>query len=351
MPQDPTWTIGRLIEWTRAFFHEKGIEQPRLEAEILLAHALGLERIQLYLKYEQEVDEETRAKFRDLVRRRAGREPAKYLVGACEFMSLGFRVTSDCLIPRPETELLVEEVLALSGTRRGGKRPAEVPPPAEEPAEEAAEGTEAKAKIVAVPATAKRTDAPTAPQGEPAAAPATAAPEGPSIIELCTGCGCIAVSLAAYLPASRVVATDISPGALQIARANAQAHGVDDRIVFVEGDLFEPLDAGDVQPADFLVANPPYVAESEWDALQPEIRGHEPRAALVSGPTGLEIIERLVKGAAAYLRPGGTLLVEIGAGQGPKAAEQAGAVRGLAEIEIRKDYANHDRMLVARKKT
>ena len=218
-------------------------------------------------------------------------EPAKYLVGACEFMSLGFRVTSDCLIPRPETELLVEEVLALSGTRRGGKRPAEAPPPAEELAEEAAEGTEAKAKIVAVPfgsepqgrrpATAKRTEVPIAPQGELAAAP-----EGPSIIELCTGCGCIAVSLAAYLPASRVVATDISPGAFQIARANAQAHGVDDRIVFVEGDLFEPLDAGDVQPADFLVANPPYVAESEWDALQPEIRGHEPARPWCRGRRG-----------------------------------------------------------------
>jgi release factor glutamine methyltransferase len=342
MPQDPTWTIGRLIEWTRAYFQEKGIEQPRLEAEILLAHALGLERIQLYLKYEQEVDEETRGKFRDLVRRRAAREPAKYLVGMCEFMSLTFRVTGDCLIPRPETELLVEEVLALSGAKRGGKRPAEVPPPAEEPAAEGAETTQEKAVPQGEPAPAPAAVAP--------AAPVAAAPEGPSIIELCTGCGCIAVSLAAYLPSSRVVATDISPGALQIAGANAQAHGVDDRILYVEGDLFGPLDAGDVQPADFLVANPPYVAESEWDSLQPEIRDHEPRAALVSGPTGLEIIERIVKGAPAYLRPGGTLLVEIGAGQGPSVAERAAAVRGLEQVEIRKDYANHDRMLVAKKK-
>jgi release factor glutamine methyltransferase len=306
MPDESAeWTIGRLVEWTRGFFDKKGIPQPRLEAEILLAHVLGRDRIDLYTRYDEAVGEADRGRLRELVRRRADREPARYLIGTCEFMSLVLKVTPDCLIPRPETELLVEEVLRMAGVKR---RPAG--------------------------AAATASDALPAPIG---------------IIDLCTGCGCVAVSLAAYLPAARVTATDLSAAALAVARENAEGHRVADRITLLEGDLYEPLDAADVQPADFLVANPPYVAESEWAALAPEIREHEPRAALVAGPVGTEIVERVVKGAPAYLRPGGTMLVEIGAGQGAAVAERASAVRGLGDVHIVKDYAGLDRLLVAKK--
>ena len=313
------WTIGKLIEWTRAFFEKKDIPQPRLEAEIHLAHVLGLERIALYLRYDQAVGEDVRAAFRDLVRRRAEREPTRYLTGACEFMSLAMKVTPACLIPRPETEQLAEEVLRLAGVRRR-------PPVALGPAAE---------------------DYGRVGLGEESAAPASA--RAPAVIDLCTGCGCIAVSLAVYLPESRIAATDISRGALDVASANAEAHGVADRITLLEGDLYEPLDAADAAPADFLVANPPYVAEAEWETLEPEIRDHEPRAALVAGPKGTEIIERILRGAPAYLRPGGRVLVEIGAEHGDAAARLAGAVRGLADVRILKDYAGLDRILLARR--
>jgi len=324
MPEDAAaWTLGKLIEWTRGFFEKKGIPQPRLEAEILLAHVLGLGRIDLYLKYDQPVGEAERAAYRDLVRRRAGREPARYLVGGCEFMSLAMKVTPACLIPRPETELLVEEVLRLAGVR-SPRRPAMGAPA----------GQYARPYWAAGAAAADGPAAPTAPL---------------AAIDLCTGCGCVAVSLAASLPHGRVTATDISPEALAVARTNAEAHGVADRVTLLEGDLYEPLDAADVQPADFLAANPPYVAEAEWESLAPEIRLHEPRAALVAGPAGTEIIERILKGAPAYLKPGGALLVEIGDKQGAAVAQKAADVRGLAGVRILKDYAGLDRILLARK--
>ena len=305
MPQESSdWTIGRLIEWTRGFFEKKGVPQPRLEAEILLAHVLGLERIDLYMKYEQPVEEGPRSEFRELVRRRAEGEPTRYLTGGCEFMSLAMKVTPDVLIPRPETEMLVEEVLRRAGAKRS-------PPPA-------------------------------APPPEPAAATLTA-------IDLCTGCGCVAVSLAVHLPACRVTATDVSAAALAVARTNAEAHAVADRVALLEGDLYDALDAADAQPADFLLSNPPYVAQGEWEGLQREIRDHEPRGALVAGPTGLEIVGRIVKGAPAYLRGGAMLLVEIGSAQGAAAKEMAQAVRGLADVEILRDYAGLDRILVARR--
>ena len=297
------WTIGRLIEWTRDFFDKKDIAQPRLEAEILLAHVLGAERIDLYLRYEDPVAEDERTAFRELVRRRAAGEPTRYLVGTCEFLSLAFKVTPDCLIPRPETEMLVEEVLRLSGA---------TPAPLLEGGEMESSG------------------------------PLTA-------IDLCTGCGCVAVSLAVRLPDCHVTATDISPAALEVACINAQAHGVGARVAFLEGDLYDALDAADAAPADFLVANPPYVAEAEWNGLPREIREHEPRDALVAGPDGTEVIERILKGARAYLKPTATLLVEIGAGQGARAAEAASTVRGLLDVRVLKDYAGLDRILVAQR--
>ncbi|MFO8012133.1 MAG: peptide chain release factor N(5)-glutamine methyltransferase [Phycisphaerae bacterium] len=302
------WTIGRLIEWTRGYFARQDIEQPRLEAEILLAHVLGLERIDLYMEYEEVVSEEQRAAYRDLVRRRADGEPSRYLVGTCEFMALALKVTPDVLIPRPETEQLAEEVI------RRARAAAPVPL-------EAAAGD----------------------------APDEAAPAALEIIELGTGSGALAVSLAVHLPEARVTATDVSPAALEVARTNAEAHGVVDRVTLLEGDLYEALDAADVQPAAFLLANPPYVAEGEWNGLPADIREHEPRDALVAGPDGTEVIERILRGARAYLKPDGVLMVEIGAGQGREVREMVGETRGLVDVDIRKDYAGHDRILIARR--
>jgi len=315
MPDETPWTVGRLLEWTQKFFEKKGIAQPRLEAEILLAHALGTERIGLYLAYEREVETNVRARFRKWVQRRAEGEPTRYLVGGCEFMSLAFKVGPGCLIPRAETELVVEEVMARCGKTRG-RAPA-------------AEG--ASAGPVVRDSLYYRAGAAVA------------------VIDLCTGCGCVAVSVAVHMPESNVVATDLSAPALAMARANAAAHGVANRVAFLEGDLYEALEAAGAAPADFLLANPPYVAEAEWETLQPEIRNHEPREALVAGPEGTEVIERIVRGAPAHLKPGGTLLVEIGASQGPAVRDLAAGVRGLVDVEIRKDYAGHDRMLVARR--
>ncbi|HUU31521.1 MAG TPA: peptide chain release factor N(5)-glutamine methyltransferase, partial [Phycisphaerae bacterium] len=295
------------------FFDKKGIPQPRLEAEILLAHVLAFERIDLYTRYDLPVAEEARTRFRDLVRRRAERVPTRYLTGACEFMSLALKVTPDCLIPRPETELLVETALRLAGVTRPGSSGS--PRPGGRPA---------------IPGSA---------------APSTSL----AAIDLCTGCGCVAVSLAVYLPACRITATDLSAAAIEVARTNAASHGVADRLTFLEGDLYAPLQAAAVPPADFLLANPPYVAEADWNDLALEIRGHEPRSALVAGPRGTEIIERILRGAPAYLRPGGTLLVEIAAGQGTAVSEIARAVPGLGPPEILKDYAGLERILLARK--
>ncbi len=303
-----SWTIGRLVEWTRAYFDRKAVDQPRLEAEILLAHVLGLERIDLYMRYEHPVAEAERAAFRDLVRRRAEGEPTRYLVGTCEFMSLAFRVTPDVLIPRPETERLVEEVIR----RVRAASPI--------PLEAAAEGG-------ADEAVASRVE----------------------VIELGTGSGVVAVSLAVHLPGARVTATDVSGAALEVARANVEAHGVADRVTLLEGDLYDALDAADARAADFLLANPPYVAEGEWERLAPPIRNHEPRGALVAGPEGTEVIDRIVRGARAYLKPGGVLLVEIGEGHGRQAREMAQAARGLVDVDILKDYAGRDRILVARR--
>lgn len=249
------WTVGRLLTWTTDYLKSHGSDSPRLDAEVLLAHALGRQRIELYTTFDELPADEPRAAFRDLVRRRAEGTPVAYLVGRKEFYSLSFCVTPDVLIPRPETELLVIAVLDLVKTL--SPCPAEV-----------------------------------------------------RIADVGTGSGIIAVSLAKHLPACRVTAIDISPPALLVAKENAKQHGVADRIEFIESDLFDAVPAG--QQFDFIVSNPPYVTAAEMDGLAVDVRKHEPRLALVAGPRGTEIIERLTAQAADRLRSGGQLLIEIG---------------------------------------
>jgi release factor glutamine methyltransferase len=308
MSAGETWTILRLLSWTTQFLKDRGAEFPRLDAEILLAHARGCRRIDLYTAFDEAPDDDIRTRFRSLVRERAEGKPVAYLVGRREFYSLSFRVTPDVLIPRPETELLVVRLLDLIAERP--KRAA---------------GTE--------PETTSRR----AGSGEPL-----------RIADVGSGSGVLAICAAVRAKGCRVTAIDVSPAALEVARANAAEHGVADRIEFVEGDLLASLPAD--ARFDSVVSNPPYVSESEWATLARDVRDFEPRAALVAGPRGTEVIERLVPQAAERLLSGGWLLTEIS----PMIEAD---VRRLIEDEPRfesvtttKDLAGLGRIVQARRK-
>ena len=248
------WTIGRLLQWTSDYLKQHGSESPRLEAEVLLAHARNCKRVELYTSFGEPADEALRTRFRALVKRRAEGVPFAYLVGKREFYSLDFRVTPDVLIPRPETEFLV---IALLDLIKG--------------------------------------------------APSSNAPI--EIADVGTGSGIIALSVARHAPRVQATAIDISPAALAVAQDNAERLGVSDRVEFVESDLLEALPAE--KKFDFIASNPPYITTEEFAALSPEVRDHEPQLALVAGPHGMSVIERLLPQAAERLRPGGTLLLEI----------------------------------------
>jgi release factor glutamine methyltransferase len=250
MSSPEVWTVGRLLQWTTDYLKTHGSDSPRLDAEVLLAEALGCQRIGLYTAFEDVPADGPRTAFRDLVRRRAEGTPVAYLVGRREFYSLMFRVTPDVLIPRPETELLVVALLDLA---RG------------------------------------KTDA--------------------TIADVGTGSGIIAVCAAKHLPKCRVTAIDVSPAALAVARGNAAAHAVAERIESVESDLFAAVPAE--RKFDAVVSNPPYVTAAEMDGLARDVRKFEPRVALLGGPRGTEVIERLIPQAAERLKPGGHLLIEI----------------------------------------
>lgn len=253
MSENAPWTVGRLLQWTADYLKNNGADSPRLDAEILLAKALGCRRIELYTAFDDVPDDECRAAFRELVRRRAAGTPVAYLVGRREFYSLSFRVTEDVLIPRPETELLVVTLLDL-----------------------------AKHRVL----------------GEPIA-----------VADVGTGSGIIAVCAAKHLPDGRLTAIDFSAAALQVARANIAEHGVAERVELIESDLFAAVPAE--RRFDFIVSNPPYVGTSELEGFAPDVKDFEPRAALVAGRRGTEVIEALVPQSAERLNPGGYLLIEI----------------------------------------
>ncbi len=242
------WTILSLLTWTRHHFASKGIESARLDAECLLAHALGSERLQLYVDYDKPVSEAERARFRALVRRRArDRVPVAHLLGTKEFWSLAFEVGPDVLTPRPETETLVQVGLDLL-----------------------AEG-ESK------------------------------------VLDVGTGSGCVALSIASERLAVRITATDLSQAALAVAARNAEALGLAERVRFACGSVFEPLED---ERFDLIVSNPPYVSETLRPELAPEL-AHEPPEALFAGPDGLDVLRELVSGVGAWLAPGGAFAVEI----------------------------------------
>ncbi len=280
---EPKWTIGSILTWTKQYFADKGVASPRLDAEVLLSHILGKDRMYLYVNFDQPLAADELAAFREAVKKRAQRVPVAYITGRKEFFGLSFRVTPAVLIPRPDTEVLVETAL-----RRLQER------------------------------------------------------ENPLLLDVGTGSGAIIVSLLHKLPAARGVATDIAPDALAMAADNAARLGVAERIEFCRGDLFAPL-AGRV--FDAIVSNPPYIAAKELAGLDPEL-GYEPRGALAGGADGLDFYRRLTAGAAALLKPGGFLAVEVGAGQAAPVAALAVPATGLTVAETVKDYAGVERVVV-----
>lgn len=276
-----TWTVVQLLRWTADYFNGKEIESGRLEAELLLAHTLDLDRVGLYLHFDRPLTPAELADFRAKVQRRARREPVQYILAETEFWSLPLQVGPDVLIPRSDTEVLVEE--ALQHLQQGG-----------------------------------------------------------SMLDVGTGSGAIAIAVAAERPAVDVTAIDCSRPALTVARANAERHGLSGRITCREGDL-AALPAG---PYDLVVSNPPYIAEPEWAGLMAEVRDHEPRIALHGGIDGLDAYRHLARQAMTVLKPGGWLLVEVGAGQAD-AVRELFEQAGLSALGVRKDYAGIARVVYA----
>ena len=292
-PQPRVWTSLELINWTKAHFEKKGLESPRLEAELLLAAALGCPRIRLYVDFEKPVPADKLAVFRDYVKRRAEtREPLQYILGQTDFIDLKIKVTRAALIPRPETE-----ILALWAVE--------------------------KAKAVAG--------------------------ESVTVVDLCTGTGCVALYIALKEPRAKIVATDISADALALARENATAAQLDARVTFAAGDLFAALPPELKGAIDVLVANPPYIDPADRATLQPEVRDHEPATALFAGDKGLEIIHKIIAGASEWLKPGGVLGIEFGFGQDAVIRDAASAIKTMESIEIGSDASKKNRFLYAKR--
>lgn len=285
------WTIKEILRVTTEYLEGKAVESPRLSSEILLAHALGVERIDLYMRLDQPLTPDEVSRYRDLVRRRSKREPVQYITRRQEFWSLDFEVGPGVLIPRAETELLVEQVLAL---RRAGDLPFG--------------------------------------DGEL------------RLLDLGTGCGAVAIALCMEIPEATLWATDISDQALETARANAERHGVLDRMVLNRGDLFDAVPGGMFQA---VISNPPYVPSDQMKTLPPEVGLYEPTAALDGGEGGTAVVERIIREAPKFLFPGGWLILEMSPEQ---AASAEGMVVGSGSYQTRlilKDYSRRDRVLMA----
>ena len=290
-------TPAELLHHAEARLRAAGIDDARLEAEVLLCHALGLTREALFVRLHDSLDAEAQASCESLVRRRLAHEPAAYITGHKEFYGLDLACAPAALIPRPETELLVDEALAYLQAQEPGTR-----------------------------------------NQEPGPLPS------PRVVDVGTGNGAIAVAIAVHAPEARIVAIDTSRAALRLARQNAEAHGVAGRIDFFQGELLGPLRGA----FDLVVANLPYVPTRLYEKLPPEIREHEPPAALHAGRRGTALIERLLTGAPARLRPGGLLLAEHAWNQGPRLRDAARASFPDATIGTKRDLAGRERMLVVR---
>ncbi len=306
-----TWTIQKLLNWIIEYFTNKGIESPRLSAELLLSHVLGLKRIELYTQFDKIVTKQQLDQLHDLVERAGRCEPVAYLTGKTEFYSLQLEVSPDCMIPRPETELLVERAIEFLR-----KRPIRNSTMCEiKQKEEISNG---------------------------------ASPGTQFVCDVCTGCGPIGIAIAKNFRDARIIATDISEAALRIAAQNVENHQLKDRIELLQGDLFEPVVPQlDVDKFDLIVCNPPYVSIAEFEKLDKNVRDYEPRLALFAGEDGLDIYQRIFERVDKFLKPDAALILEIGYTQGQKVKEMLEQTGIFTEIKIEKDFHNNDRIVTA----
>ena len=280
----PAWTIGSLLKWAADDFRDKGIEQPRLDAEVLLAFALSATRVELITDAHRPLLPSELGRFRELVKRRRRKEPVAYLVGSREFYGRLFSVDARVLVPRPDTETLVDVALARTAARSLSLR----------------------------------------------------------ALDLCTGSGCVAVTVARERPTSKLHATDVDAGALSVARRNATRLGAYN-VSFSRGDLFAGVEMP-YGPFDLITANPPYIATPELAGLPPDVRDFEPRVALDGGVDGLALIGRVVEEAPRFLQRGGVLALEVGAGQAAAVARLL-VLGGFEDVVSTRDYGKIERVV------
>jgi len=290
-PIDPQWTILKILQWTTAYFKTHPVDSPRLTAEILLAHVLSAKRIDLYARFDQPLTKSELSDFKVLIKRRVCREPVAYITGSREFFGIDFDVSPDVLIPRPETEFLVEAALAC------------IP--------------QAGSSFL-------------------------------RILEIGAGSGAVIVSLAVNRPGHGYMASDISINALKTAAGNAKKNGVNGKICFFAGDLFTPINPVAAR-FDLIVSNPPYITKNDLAGLEPEVRDFEPSMALDGGTDGLDIIRKIINTAPPFLNPNAPLMLEIGYDQKDRVARIAALDGRYGPPEFIKDYAGHHRVAIMHK--
>jgi release factor glutamine methyltransferase len=291
-PGRPEWTLMKLVQWAAGYFESRQIDSPRATAEILLAHAIGAKRIDLYLRYDQPLLAEELSRFKVLIKRRAGREPVAYILGHREFWSMDLEVDRNVLIPRPETECLVERALEV---------------------------------LVADPN-----------------------PERKSVLELGTGCGAVLLALASEKPRNSYLGTDISDRAVRVARRNSIRHGLGETVRFVVADWLAPFGTKS-GVFDLIVSNPPYIRSGDLKRLQPEIHLYEPAAALDGAEDGLRCLRHIIECAHLYLKPAGALLLEIGHDQQAPLTQIIDTCGQYKDARFYKDYSGHNRIVSMRK--
>jgi release factor glutamine methyltransferase len=287
-----TWTIQKLLNWITEYLTNKDIDSPRLSAELLISHVLGLKRIELYTQFNRQVLKQQLDHLHELVKRAGLHEPVAYLTGKTEFYSLELEITSDCLIPRPETELLVQRAIEFLRTRYGTQY----------------------------------------------------------VCDLCTGSGCIAAAIAKNFPDVYIIATDMSAAALGVAVRNVEKHQLNENVRLLCGDLFVPIiQQLDVKQFDLIVCNPPYVNTTEYEELDKNVKDYEPQSALLAGEDGMDVYRKIIERVDDFLKSGSALMLEIGYAQGSVVRDLLEQSSIFAEVKIEKDFHDNDRIVTALK--